>query len=586
KLERYVALKVLLPDLSEDREITQRFIAEAKIGAQLQHSNIVSIYDVGVYQGNYYFAMEYLERSLEDLMKSFKDSKLKPEIALDILKQMAGALDYAHKQGVIHRDVKPANILLRNDGTPVLVDFGIAKLMESDSKLTKTGTSIGTPHYMSPEQIQGLEIDGRSDIYSLGVVFFEMLEGKTPYEGSDLIVIAVKHIKEAIPRLGEEFSHFQPIIDGMMAKDKKNRIQSGSELNALIQKIQLDVLSPVKEDTIIRSPEKEPEGITIIDEVPENEGIRTKQFKQLIIPVIVIVVILIGIFGILQLYRSNNNSETALWKLAAQKQSIQGYTQYLKEYPEGKYSILAGKKISELEKQNKKIPVKNDLGEQNLKENQFDHWLRKANQAFLDHNLKEAKAYLLQAKALKESRELEDLEKKIKAREMSVRPLIRLRQVPKNITIQDTQAMLKRLGFFNLQKNKTKRFNNSFYARSHNGVTTVADRTTGLMWHQSGSSRYMNLTLAKEWVRNLNQRQYAGYSNWRLPTLEEAASLLETKKNAGQLYLNPIFHGKTRSIWTSDTSGNEYWIVYFDHGYLDVNWPQFNSYVRPVRSSY
>ena len=586
KLERYVALKVLLPSLSEDPETTQRFITEAKIGAQLQHSNIVSIYDVGKYHGYYYFAMEYLERSLKDFMKSFRDSRLKPEIALDILKQMANALDYAHKQGVIHRDIKPANILLRNDGTPVLVDFGIAKLIDSDSKLTQTGTSIGTPHYMSPEQIQGLEIDGRSDIYSLGVVFFEMLRGHPPYEGKDSIAIAVKHVKEPIPRLEPELENFQPLIEGMMAKDKNQRIQSGNELNSVIQKMQLENLSREKGDTIIRKRSQESQDISIVDEMPEKEFRRYRKLKQLIIPIFAFMILMAGTVGIWHIYRSNNSSEASLWKLAREKETADGYLQYLNEYPQGKHSAQARKKISQFNRENSTVKPGGDIEDGSTKENRFVQIIQQAQQALMEDRIQQARELLSEAKAIQDSDDIQDLEKMINDREMALQPRFRLRQRPRNITIQETQSMLKRLGFFDIHKNKEKKFINRFFSKNSAGVPLIADRTTGLIWHRYGSPHYMNYQSALEWINVLNRNRYAGYSNWRLPTLEEAASLLESKKNQVELYMNPVFSSKARSIWTCDHLGNEYWIVYFEHGYLDVNWPQFNSYVIPVRSLY
>lgn len=586
KRERHVALKVLLPSLSEDPETTQRFITEAKIGSQLQHSNIVSIYDVGKYGGYYYFAMEYLETSLKDFLKSFKDSRLNPEIALDILKQMANALDYAHKKGVIHRDIKPANILLRNDGTPVLVDFGIAKLIDSDSRLTKTGTSIGTPHYMSPEQIQGLEIDGRSDIYSLGVVFFEMLQGVPPYEGSDSIAIAVKHVKEPVPRLDRETEDFQSIIDGMMAKDKNLRFQSGGELNARIQEMQLDNLSLEKEDTIIRVRKEKSRDISITDEVPEQEYQRYRALKNLLLPIFVILVILGGGFGLWHLTQSQNGSEAALWKLAIEKESAEGYHQYLDEYPEGKQSDQARKMIAMLKKKQTTGVSPVEPIHQDSDDSRFARLIEQSHQALAGDRIKDAREFLQKARQIRETAETQSLEKKINERESSLRPRTPLRQQPRNLTIRDTQAMLTRLGFFDIQKTKSKKFNNRMSKKTSRGESLVVDRATGLMWHRSGSTHYMNFPKAKSWVSRLNSTRYAGYSDWRLPTLEEAASLLEPVKNSSGLYLDPLFAGKTRSIWTGDTLGNECWIVYFDHGYVDVNWPQFNSYVLPVRSQY
>lgn len=586
KLEREVALKVLLPSLTEDMEITQRFLTEAKIGAQLQHPNIVSIYDVGEFEGNYYFAMEYLERSLKDVIKSSKEGRLNPEIAMDILKQISGALEYAHKKGVIHRDVKPANILLRNDGTPVLVDFGIAKLMESDSKLTKTGTSIGTPHYMSPEQIQGMEMDGRSDIYSLGVVFFEMLQGQTPYQGTDSIVIAVKHVKDPIPRLDPNLNQYQPIIDRMMAKDKRDRFQGGNDLVNSIQKMQLKELSSEKEITVIRKSEKETKTVAYSELESEPKKSTFSRWKQSIYSMIIILVLILGIVGVSMLKKTENNAETTFWKLAIEKNSTDAYHQYLTEYPQGKFAPSAREKLKSLESMGQG-PVQDGTDEINTNENsEFQHILTRAEQAFAANDLSKASDLVKRAKKIMSTPELLELEKNIAAKEGQVRPAARLRRSPRDLDAGTIQSMLKKRGFFDYHKNRIKRFRNRFLLKKHAGKNVVVDQSSGLMWHHSGSTRYMSLPMARNWISSLNRHRFAGYSNWRLPTLEEAASLMEAGKNSLGLHLNPIFSGKTRSIWTSDTNGQQYWIVYFDHGYVDVNWPQFNGYVRPVRTVY
>ncbi len=227
KVEREVALKVLLRKLIEDEEITRRFLREAKTAARLEHTNIVAIYDVGQFKDFYYFTMEFLEGSL-------KGKVLEPPAALDIIKQIAGALRYAHSEGFIHRDIKPENILFRKDGTPVLVDFGIVRAADSTTRLTKTGVAIGTPFYMSPEQIGGLDIDCRADLYSLGVVLYEILTGQVPYGGTDVISISLKHLNEPIPKLAEHFGRYQPLVDALMAKDREERIQDADELIAAI----------------------------------------------------------------------------------------------------------------------------------------------------------------------------------------------------------------------------------------------------------------------------------------------------------------------------------------------------------------
>lgn len=227
-LEREVAIKVLVPSLFRDQQFSLRFVKEAQTAAKLAHPNIITIHDIGKVEDTYYIVMEYLPESLTDRMK--KVGIPGPKEALDIIKMIASALDYAHNKGFIHRDIKPDNIMFRPDGTAVLVDFGIARAIDSTTQLTRTGMSIGTPHYMSPEQCRGEKIDGRSDIYSLGVQLFELMTGTVPYKAENTAGIILKHIQDPIPRLPENVEQYQPLIDKMMAKERGNRLQTGAEL--------------------------------------------------------------------------------------------------------------------------------------------------------------------------------------------------------------------------------------------------------------------------------------------------------------------------------------------------------------------
>ena len=199
-LERVVAIKVLPPDISMDEHIVKRFQQEAKTAAKLDHTNIIPIYRVESEGGLNYFVMKYIEgTSLEDVLDQ------KQELAIDyiqrVLWEAACALGHAHQRGVVHRDVKPANIMFDHDGRVMLTDFGISKALQAASGFTGTGMIIGTPHYMAPEQAKGGTVDGRADQYSLGVVAYRMVTGELPYTGDSVHTILYKHIFEEVPRM-------------------------------------------------------------------------------------------------------------------------------------------------------------------------------------------------------------------------------------------------------------------------------------------------------------------------------------------------------------------------------------------------
>ena len=230
-LHRKVAIKVMSLHLSEDENFSDRFMREARIVANLNHQNIVTVYDVNVHNGYHYIAMEYLPGGVT-LDHKIKEG-LAPRHGVEAIKQVAAALGYAHSKGIVHRDVKPENIMFREDGTAVLTDFGIARSTNSAAtKMTSTGTVIGTPHYMSPEQAQGQEVGSYSDIYSLGVVLYETLTGKLPYEADTTIAVIFKHITEPVPTLESELAKYQPVLNRMMAKKKEDRYQSCAEIVA------------------------------------------------------------------------------------------------------------------------------------------------------------------------------------------------------------------------------------------------------------------------------------------------------------------------------------------------------------------
>lgn len=235
-IERKVALKVMLQALQADPSFSQRFLREAKIVAQLSHPHIVAVYDVGISKSHHYIAMEYHEGG--ELKDKIKKGLTLGEV-ISITRQMASALDFAHNKGYVHRDIKPENVLFKADGTICLSDFGIARANDGNTRMTATGSVIGTPHYMSPEQAQGQELDGRSDLYSLGIVFFEMLVGVVPYRGDSALSIGIKHMRDPIPRLPGQFQAFQNFLDKLIAKEADNRWQTGADVIAQLNALEL-----------------------------------------------------------------------------------------------------------------------------------------------------------------------------------------------------------------------------------------------------------------------------------------------------------------------------------------------------------
>ncbi|HXF96125.1 MAG TPA: protein kinase [Gemmatimonadales bacterium] len=198
-LEREVAIKVLPPDISQDPQVIKRFQQEAKTAAKLDHPNIIPIYRVESEGGLNYFVMKYIAgTSLEDVLE--RRQPLAADYIQRVLWEAACALGHAHQRGVVHRDVKPANIMFDHDGRVMLTDFGISKALQAASGFTGTGMIIGTPHYMAPEQAKGAPVDGRADQYSLGVVAYRMVTGELPFTGDSVHTILYKHIFEDPPR--------------------------------------------------------------------------------------------------------------------------------------------------------------------------------------------------------------------------------------------------------------------------------------------------------------------------------------------------------------------------------------------------
>ena len=233
-LNRIVALKVLFPELARDEAFVERFRREARAAASLNHHNIVSVYDFGGEGDSWFIVMEFVEgRTLRDIMRA--EGPMDPARSAELASEVAAALAAAHAQGIIHRDVKPANVLIAGDtGTVKVADFGIARAANARQGLTMPGTVLGTATYLSPEQAQGAEVDHRTDIYSLGMVLWEMLAGKAPFIGDSPVAIAYQHLRETAPPPSTHNPRVPPALDAVvmkaMSKDPAARQASAEEM--------------------------------------------------------------------------------------------------------------------------------------------------------------------------------------------------------------------------------------------------------------------------------------------------------------------------------------------------------------------
>ena len=234
-LDRPVALKVLFPELSVDRSFVERFRREAQAAANLSHPNIVPVFDWGEDTGTYFIVMEFIDgRPLSAILKTA--GPLTADRTADIGAHVAAALGYAHKHNVIHRDVKPGNVLITDEGQVKVTDFGIARAINTEESLTQTGAVMGTATYFSPEQAEGMGVDARSDIYSLGVVLYEMATGRPPFLGDTPVAVASKHVRDHPPAPRELNPSIPPTFEAIilkaMAKNPDHRYATAEDLRA------------------------------------------------------------------------------------------------------------------------------------------------------------------------------------------------------------------------------------------------------------------------------------------------------------------------------------------------------------------
>src|SRR3954451_9120815 len=228
QLDRAVALKLVAPELAADEAFAERFKRESRLAASLDHPNVIPIYHAGEEDGLLYVTMRFVDGTdLADVLR--RDRRLDPQRAVAITAQVGAALDAAHERGLVHRDVKPANILLQGDHV-FLTDFGLSKQAGSGDDLTETGAVLGTVDYMAPEQVQGGIVDGRTDVYALGCVLFQMLSGRVPFERPSPMAKLFAHASDDAPLLKDVPPELAAVVARAMEKDPGRRFQSAGEL--------------------------------------------------------------------------------------------------------------------------------------------------------------------------------------------------------------------------------------------------------------------------------------------------------------------------------------------------------------------
>ena len=304
-LEKYIAIKILKKELINNRESIRYFQNEAEVISHLSHPNIVEVYDVGMAEGHPFIVMEYVEgKTLKEIIR--EKAPLTSTFAVYVMEGVLAALIHSHKKGIIHRDIKPHNIMINKSGEVKVMDFGIARITDQANTMTITNDIVGSVHYLSPEQASGSEITELSDVYSCGIVFYEMLTGKLPYDGQNPVSVAVNHIQGGLIPPKDIINDVPQEIENIVLKDTmrdpQKRFKSALEMNIFIEKARI-LIEEGNINKVKRIPVDEPDNSKSIEDLKNGnrDKEKTKDYKKIALITVAVFVVLAVVVGLLSL---------------------------------------------------------------------------------------------------------------------------------------------------------------------------------------------------------------------------------------------------------------------------------------------